>query len=123
MRGVETTDMSNMSEKILDKANIDGDTWVLLKTVRHGPSFTASGRGTISTKTTYSVELAVNTIHLSDKDAAMGHLGNMDKSNKQRFWMTNKQDAVKYFNELTKKAATVERSGVEAMNRLFGVAI
>jgi hypothetical protein len=43
----------------------------------------------------------------------------MIEENRQRFWMTSKIEAAKYFKSITSKAVVVERSGVQALNHLF----
>lgn len=98
-----------MSYEILDKAIVDGIEWALVKTgtTKHFKN----GKPNLHVEVTYSVERT---------DRCFDSNFNPIPEMRQRFWMSSKAQATKYFKTLTSQAVIVEREGAHALRRIFG---
>jgi hypothetical protein len=92
----------------LEKATIDGVDWELTKLVT--TKYFKNGKPNLHCEVTYSVSIVDQSIVQEGSPINL----------KQRFWMKNKSEATKYFKALLKEALTVERTGINALNRIFG---
>ena len=88
-----------MTTETLKTVTVDGTEFILTRTYTHKHT-----KGTIKTVTTYTVQRS-----------------DYQDDNLNRYRFTAKAAATKYLNSLTSKAVVTEYSGVNALNRLYGV--